>query len=109
MQEIVGVENWNNILINNVKLLVCFSAKWCGPCKTLKPKLELLVNDDRYKNIGFYTVDVDKNEELSKLLNITSLPTIIIISFGREYKRIVGSNYTQIVEDLHALQQKKIK
>lgn len=105
MQEIEDIEDWNNALSSHNYILICFSAIWCGPCKTLKPKLELLANEDRYKNIGFYKVDVDKNEELSKLLNITSLPTIVIISSGREYSRIVGSNYTEIVESLHSLQK----
>jgi len=105
MQEIGDIEDWNNALSNHIYTLVCFTARWCGPCKTLKPKLELLANDDRYKNIGFYKVDVDENEGLSQLLNITSLPTIVIISSGREYSRIVGSNYTEIVESLDSLQK----
>jgi len=48
MQEIGDIEDWNNALSNNIYTLICFTARWCGPCKTLKPKLELLANDDKY-------------------------------------------------------------
>lgn len=105
MQEIEDIEDWNNAISNNTHTLICFSAKWCGPCKMLKPNLESLSNNDEYKNIGFYTVDVDKNEELSKSLNITSLPTIVIVSSGREYARIIGVNLLQLVEKLDSVKK----
>ena len=103
MQEIVGAVHWNNILSKECNKLICFSAKWCGPCKTLKPKLESLSLQDKYNGIEFYTVDVDKSEELCTTLDITSLPTILILKTAFEYKRIVGSNYQQILDDLNSL------
>lgn len=104
MQEIVDVAEWNSAVTNKMYCLVCFSAKWCSPCKTLKPMIESLSNYGKYPGVNFFQVDVDKNEELSRLCNITSLPTILILKSGIEYKRIVGSNYSQIIADLDSLE-----
>ena len=42
------------------KEILYFSAEWCGPCKTLAPRMERLSNQINYKKI-----DVDNNRELS--------------------------------------------
>jgi thioredoxin 1 len=103
MEHIIGATHWNEILSKQEKSFICFTAKWCGPCKTLKPKLESLANLEQYSEVGFYTIDIDQSEELCTLLNITSIPTILIIKSGVEHKRVVGANYQQIVEDLNTL------
>jgi thioredoxin 1 len=103
MEHIIGATHWNDILSKSGKSLICFTAKWCGPCKTLKPKLESLTYLERYSEVGFYTIDIDQSEELCTLLDITSIPTIIILKSGVEDKRIVGANYQQIVDDLKTI------
>lgn len=103
MEHIIGAIHWNDILSKPGKSLICFTAKWCGPCKTLKPKLESLAHLEQYSEIGFYTIDIDQCEELCTQLNITSIPTIIILNSGVEHKCIVGANYQQIVDGLKTL------
>ena len=104
MYEIQDMSDWNKILdlhkkMNNTMVL-CFSATWCGPCKRLKPLLEDLSNDPQYNMITFYKVDVDKNEELSKHFNISSIPTTLIIKKGVVKERISGVNMTSIIQAL---------
>ncbi|MFR1235015.1 MAG: thioredoxin family protein [Barnesiella sp.] len=58
--------------------LVDFYATWCGPCKALGPVLEELAG--KYKDkIYIYKVDVDKEEELSDIFKIRTVPILLFI------------------------------
>jgi thioredoxin len=58
------------------KILVSYSAKWCGPCKSLTPRLENISKD--YPDFKFLKVDVDENREATMELGINSVPTVFI-------------------------------
>ena len=59
----------------NIPILVDFWADWCAPCKQLTPILESAVKD--YKGeIRLVKIDSEKNQDLSKQLQIQSLPTV---------------------------------
>lgn len=66
------------------KVLIQFSAEWCGPCKILSPTVEKLENIIKFK------VDVDDCPETSKKFKIRSVPTLILIENGVEKARKVG-------------------
>ena len=58
--------------------IVDFYADWCGPCKAVAPVLEELSNE--YKDqIVIYKIDTDKEQELSSLFGIQSIPTLLFI------------------------------
>jgi thioredoxin 1 len=57
------------------KILVDFWAKWCGPCKSLIPRLESIEKD--YENIKFVKIDVDENSDFASSLGIRSIPTVM--------------------------------
>ena len=63
-----------------IPVLVDFWATWCGPCKTLTPTLERVVNAAAGR-VKLVKVDVDKNralvEQLSRMgLPMQSIPTV---------------------------------
>jgi thioredoxin len=58
--------------------IVDFYADWCGPCKAVAPVLEELSNE--YKDqLVIYKIDTDKEEELSLLFGIQSIPSLLFI------------------------------
>ena len=58
--------------------VIDFYASWCGPCQTLSPVLDEL--SEKYAGkIDIYKVDVDKEQELSSIFGIRSVPTLIFI------------------------------
>jgi len=72
------------------KLLILFSADWCGPCKILKPQLDSLTNEIPGV-FPFYSIDVNDSEKVTKEFGIRNSPTGIILENGEEKTRFLGA------------------
>ena len=62
-----------------------FSAKWCAPCKQLAPIME-----EVSKTMPVKKIDVDSESGLASSYGIRSVPTVILMKDGSEFKRIIG-------------------
>lgn len=58
--------------------IIDFYADWCGPCKAVAPVLEELSIEYDGKII-IYKVDTEKEQELSAVFGIRSIPTLLFI------------------------------
>ena len=77
------------------KVLVDFSADWCGPCRALSPILESLAvqygkTDGNGKGVKFVKVDVDKSLDLAAFFQVNSIPTLILFEDGKPVQRSMG-------------------
>jgi thioredoxin len=70
------------------KVLVDYWAKWCGPCKSLIPRLEIL--ESQYPSVTFVKVDVDENMDSALDMGIRSVPTVIIYDGDKLVNRSQG-------------------
>lgn len=70
-------------------VLVDFNAVWCGPCKILKPIVHK-VEKENASAVEVFEVDVDKNPLISKAMNITGIPLLILYKDGKEVWRNMG-------------------
>lgn len=77
----------NNLDIKKDKVLVDFSASWCGPCKMLSLVLDKVEEE---KLIDIYKIDIDENDKLADEYKIYSVPTLIIFKNKKEVKRTSG-------------------
>jgi thioredoxin 1 len=60
---IINLEGINKFDLNQEKLsMICFTAKWCGPCNHMKPIIEE-ISEEYEKTVDVYTVDVDVNKK----------------------------------------------
>ncbi len=79
------------IYLGDKPAIVDFTASWCGPCQRIAPILEELATEYDGK-VVIYKVDIDKERELAKAFNVSSIPAILYIpDDGKEPVMTVGS------------------
>lgn len=69
-------DEWN--YQGSLPAIIDFYADWCGPCKAVAPILEELAVEYDGKLV-IYKIDTDKEEELSAMFGIQSIPTLLFI------------------------------
>ena len=67
-----------------------FTAKWCGPCRTMKPVLDALAKEYAGR-VKLVDVDVDDDQITTQQFNVRAMPTYVLVRDGREVGRFVGS------------------
>jgi putative thioredoxin len=71
-------------------VLVDFWAPWCGPCQTLGPLLERLV-EERQGKVLLAKVNVDDEQELAAYFRISSIPDVKVIVNGQLVNEMRGA------------------
>ena len=64
-------------------------ASWCAPCRMIAPVVEELAGELAGR-VRVGKLDVDANPLVASRFGIRSIPTLLIMSGGREVDRIVG-------------------
>ncbi|CAH8297679.1 unnamed protein product [Eruca vesicaria subsp. sativa] len=90
---------FNSLKGTNKLLVIEFTAKWCGPCQSLEPKLEELAA--KYTDVEFVKIDVDLLKSVWKEYNLHALPTVVFMKRGQEVDRVVGLKPDEIEGKLH--------
>ena len=69
-------QEWN--YKDNIPAIIDFYADWCAPCKAVAPVLEELSETYQGK-VKIYKVDTEKEQELSAMFGIRSIPSLLFI------------------------------
>jgi thioredoxin 2 len=78
-------------------LLVDFWAPWCGPCRMVAPELARVAQ----ANAGRYLVvkvNTDELTDVAARFRIKSIPTLALVSGGREIDRVAGARPAHEIE-----------
>ena len=109
----------NELNLNDYKrklIIVNFWATWCAPCKKEMPSLDALYQDNNFKNLVVFAVNMeqpntvkskkfftdlniqkleiffDRNLNFVKEFNLRGVPTTVLINKkGEEFARVIGS------------------
>lgn len=72
-------------------------APWCGPCKTLTPILEKVINATGGKVI-LAKVNVDENPGISQAFRVQSIPMVVAIKDGAPVNAFQGAQPEHVVQ-----------
>ncbi len=79
-----------DVLKSDVPVLVDFWAEWCGPCKSLAPKLEEIAGELGGK-VKIVKLDIDSNREVTEKFGVRGIPTLILFKAGQQVNHMVGN------------------
>lgn len=83
-------DTWDTGLPLDRPALVCFNARWSGPCRILLARLQE-IEPHFAQHLTFARVNVDDNPELCSRFTIVSVPTLLLLRQGRAFhERLVG-------------------
>src|SRR5215204_6485878 len=75
MQSVVVVDLW---------------APWCGPCRTLSPIIEKVVDETNGKAV-LVKINVDENPAISQAFRVQSIPAVYALEDGQVVDGFVGA------------------
>jgi thiol-disulfide isomerase/thioredoxin len=70
-----------DLVSDKEKVVVQFSASWCGNCRIMKPKFKKMASEN--ENLTFVLVDAENSPESRKLANVSNLPTFATFVNGK--------------------------
>lgn len=80
-----------------VPVVIDLWASWCGPCKTLGPIIEKVV-DATDGQVVLAKVDVDANPAVSQAFKVQSIPAVYALKDGAVVDGFMGAQPEHVVE-----------
>ena len=90
-------DNLAEIIANKPKVVVQYSASWCGNCRIMKPKFKKLSGEN--ENAEFVLVDAEKFPESRKLALVDNLPTFATFVDGKKINQ-TQTNKFEVLKEL---------
>src|SRR5258708_32431529 len=73
-----------------VPVVVDLWAPWCGPCRTLGPALERVI-DRTEGRVVLTKVDTDQNPQVAAAFRVQSIPAVFALSNGEVVDHFIGA------------------
>jgi len=86
---------------HSVPVVVDLWAPWCGPCQTLGPILEKVVNATGGK-VVLVKVDTDQNPGIAQAFNVQSIPAVYALKGGEVVDGFMGAYPEHVVQEFVA-------
>ena len=81
--------NFSETVETSDVILIDFWAEWCGPCKRFGPIFESA--SEKHPDLTFAKLDTEANQDIAGALEITSIPTLMIVKGGMLVYREAGA------------------
>ncbi len=97
MVQELSQDNLAEVIAGNSKVVVQYSATWCGNCRIMKPKFKKLSSEN--ENMVFIMADAEKFPESRQLATVDNLPTFATFVDGK-FVNQVQTNKFDVLKDL---------
>lgn len=109
IEDLRCMQDFTSALLNAKDQLVCvtFSAKWCGPWRSIKPdvhRLSLIHCD-----VMFYEVDVDVSDDIALARRVACMPTFQFFKCGVMLDQFAEHNRIKLDESIRRLRKMPVK
>ncbi len=84
IKEIGDVAFEKEVVGNEEPVLLLVYASWCGDCRRIMPVINDCSELPEFKQVCFRQMDVDKNPQTKKNLNVERYPTLYLFKNGRK-------------------------
>jgi thioredoxin 2 len=92
-------DNFSEVVeTSSVPVLIDFWAPWCGPCRMVSPALANLARGMAGR-VKLVKVNVDEAPGLGRRFSVSAIPTLLILSRGRQTARRAGAAPEHILRD----------
>ena len=75
---------------SSVPVVVDLWAPWCGPCRTLGPIIEKVVDDTDGK-VVLAKVNIDENPQVAQAFGVQSIPLVVAVKDGQPVDGFLGA------------------
>ncbi|GAB1309428.1 thioredoxin family protein [Urechidicola sp. KH5] len=90
-------DNLEQIVADNQKVVVQYSAGWCGNCRIMKPKFKRMASE--HQDMTFVIADAEKFPNSRKLATVDNLPTFAIFQNGEKVNQ-TQTNKADVLKSL---------
>jgi thiol-disulfide isomerase/thioredoxin len=94
-------DNLNEVVAEKSKVVVQYSASWCGNCRIMKPKFKKLSAEN--DEMEFVLVDAEKFPESRKLAQVDNLPTFATFVNGEKVNQTQTNKFDVLKELVHEI------
>jgi putative thioredoxin len=81
---------------NETPVVVDLWAEWCGPCRSLGPILEKVI-DETDGGVVLAKVDVDQNRQIADAFRVQSIPAVYAVKDGKVVDGFIGAQGEEFV------------
>ena len=89
-------DNLGELVSRESRVLVQYSAGWCGNCRIMKPKFRKMSGE--FEKVSFVIVDAEKFPDSRKLAEVDNLPTFAAFRDGALVNQ-VQTNKAEVLKE----------